>query len=56
MSAVVKNKLLLYANDSVILVVGKDKTVLKKVLPKELQSVGKWFIDNQLAPTFSPSR
>lgn len=47
MSAFVKNKLLLYADDSVILLTGKDKTVIEKVLSEELQCVSEWLIDNK---------
>lgn len=49
MFTLVRNQLLLYADGSAILVVGKDKTVIVKVLSKELQSVSEWLIDNKLS-------
>ena len=48
-SAVVNNKLLLYADDSVILVTGKDRLQIEKELSKELQSVSEWLVDNKLS-------
>ena len=49
MQAVVKNKLLLYADDSAILVAGKDRSFIEKELSDELQSVSQWLIDNKLS-------
>jgi len=49
MQAVVKNKLLLYADDSAILVAGKNRSVIEKELSDELQSVSQWLIDNKLS-------
>ena len=49
MSAVVNNKLLLYADDSAILVTGKDRLQIEKELSKELQSVSEWLVDNKLS-------
>jgi len=49
MSAVVNNKLLLYAEDSAILVTGKDRLQIEQELSKELQSVSEWLVDNKLS-------
>jgi len=49
MSAVVKNKLLLYADDSTILVSHSDCSVVEQQLSKDLQSVSEWLIDNKLS-------
>jgi len=49
MSAVVNHKLLLYADDSAILVTGKDSLQLKQKLSKELRSVSEWLVDNKLS-------
>jgi hypothetical protein len=49
MSAVVKNKLLLYADDSGILVAGKNKSDIESSLNEELDTVSKWLIDNKLS-------
>jgi hypothetical protein len=49
MSAVVKNKLLLYADDSAILVSHKDRVVVEKLLSEDLHSVSEWLIDNKLS-------
>jgi len=49
MSAVVNNKLLLYADVSAILVTGKDRLQIEKKLSKELQSVREWLVDNKLS-------
>jgi len=48
MSAVVKNKLLLYADDSVILVSGKRKDIIESVLGTEMEIVSEWLICNKL--------
>ncbi|KAH3709645.1 hypothetical protein DPMN_069108 [Dreissena polymorpha] len=49
MQAVVKNKLLLYADNSAILVAGKNRSLIEKELTDELQSVSQWLIDNKVA-------
>jgi len=47
MSAVVKNKLLLYADDSGILVSGKNKQDREQILTKYLNWLRPWLIDNK---------
>ncbi len=42
-------KLLLYADDSVLLVSGKNLKDISNTLTKELQSCGKWLVDNKLS-------
>ena len=49
MSAVVKNKLLLYADDSGILVSGKDISHVEKLLTESLGLVSQCLIDNKLS-------
>ena len=49
MSAVVKNKLLLYANDSGILVADKNRSQVEKDLSKDLELVSQWLTDNKLS-------
>ena len=49
MEAVVKNKLLLYADDSAILVSGKDIASIEKELSEDLQRVSGWLVDNRLS-------
>ena len=49
MSAAVKSRLLLYADDSVLLVSGKDVKVIEQTLSRELESVRDWLIDNKLS-------
>ena len=49
MVASVQNKLLLYADDSVILVSNKDPRVVSHELSKDLESCNNWLIDNQLS-------
>jgi len=44
MSAVVKNKLLLYADDSGILVSGKNKQDIKQLLTEDLNCLSQWLI------------
>jgi len=51
MSAVVKNKLLLYADDSAILVYGKRKDIIESALGTELETVSEWLICNKLPST-----
>lgn len=48
MSAVVRNKLLLYADDSGILVTGKDRSEIEHALNEDMEIVSKWLIDNKL--------
>ena len=49
MSAVVKNKLLLYADDSGILVSGKCKSDIEHALKEDLRLVSQWLVDNKLS-------
>lgn len=49
MSAVVKNKLLLYADDSGILVSGKCKADVERALEEDLHLVSEWLVDNKLS-------
>ena len=49
MSAVVKNKLLLYADDSGILVSGKCKSSVETSLKADLHLVSQWLVDNKLS-------
>lgn len=42
-------KLFLYADDSAILVSGKDPNIVSQILSSELDSVNKWLIDNKLS-------
>ena len=49
MEIAVKRKLLLYADDSIILVCHKDPKVISKYLSEELHSVNNWLIDNKLS-------
>ncbi len=44
----VKNKLLLYAGDSIILVCNKDPKIVSESLAAELDSCNNWLIDNKL--------
>ena len=50
MACSVRNKLLLYADDSVILVSDKDPSVVSHELSKDLESCNHWLIDNQYYP------
>ena len=45
---VVKNKLLLYADDSGILVSGKNKQDIEQLLTEDLNCLSQWLIDNKL--------
>tara|TARA_B110000881_G_C18495777_1_gene474172 strand:- start:132 stop:1001 length:870 start_codon:yes stop_codon:yes gene_type:complete len=45
----VRNKLLLYADDSVILVSDKDSRVVSQALSNDLRSCNNWLIDNELS-------
>ena len=49
MPAVVKNKLLLYADDSAIMVSGKSKSLIEKELSEDLEMVSHWLVDNKLS-------
>ena len=49
MSAVVKNKLLLYADDSGILVSGKSRADIEHALEEDLHLVSQWLVDNKLS-------
>ena len=49
MQASVKCKLLLYADDSALLVSGKNVSEIQKVLSQELKSVCEWLVDNKLS-------
>ena len=49
MSAVVKNKLLLYADDSAILVAGQNIAQIESLLSRELETVSEWLIGNKLS-------
>lgn len=49
MSAVVKHRLNLYADDSGILVSGKCKSEIENVLSTELEAVSEWLICNKLS-------
>lgn len=49
MSAVVKNKLLLYADDSGIMVTGKNRSEIEHALNEDMEIVSKWLIDNKLS-------
>ena len=49
MSAVIDNKLLLYADDSAILVSGKCKSSIESQLSKDLDSISQWLVDNRLS-------
>ena len=49
MSAAIKCKLLLYADDSVLLASGKDIVEIKANLSSELKSVNDWLNDNKLS-------
>ena len=45
----IKGKLLLYADDSAILVPGTDPNIIARVLSNELSNANKWLIDNKLS-------
>ena len=49
MSAVVQCKLLLYADDSALLVPGCNVKVIENTLGVELESVNQWLLDNKLS-------
>ncbi len=45
----VKSKLLLYADDSTLLVSHRDPRVISNTLSQELESCNEWLIDNRLS-------
>lgn len=49
MAGVIKNKLLLYADDSAILDSGKCKQEIQPLLTVDLQRVSDWLVDNKLS-------
>ena len=49
MSGDIGNKLLLYADDSTILVADKDISTVENAFQTDLQIVGEWLIDNKLS-------
>ena len=49
MSSATNNKLLLYADDSGILVSGKDKCQIEQALSKDLNQVSQWLVDKKLS-------
>ena len=52
MEDAVNCKLLLYADDSALLVSGKDVTRIETILSNELQNVSNWLVDNKLSVHF----
>ncbi len=46
----VKSKLLLYADDSVLLVPHRDPRAISDTLSKELEACNEWLVDKRLAP------
>ena len=49
MESAVKCKLILYADDSALLVSGKDVEVIQETLGKELCALSSWLVDNKLS-------
>ena len=49
MKAVVKCKLLLYADDSALLASSSDVSEIEDVLSRELESVSEWLVENRLS-------
>ena len=49
MESAVKCKLILYADDSALLVSGKDVKVIKETLGKELCALSSWLVANKLS-------
>ena len=49
MNAAVKCKLILYADDSALLVSGKDVVKIEQVLSRELKAVNEWLEENRLS-------
>ena len=48
MKAAVNCKLLLYADDSALLVAGKDVVNIESLLSEELSNIGNWLVDTHL--------
>lgn len=49
MSGAINSKLLLYADDSGILVAGKNRSFIEKQLSEDLELVHQWLVDNRLS-------
>ena len=49
MAAVVKNKILLYADDTGILVAGKRISEIESILSNDLELISEWLVDNKLS-------
>ena len=49
MKAAVKCKLISYADDSALLVSGKDVVKIEQVLSRELKAVNEWLEENRLS-------
>ena len=49
MSGAISNKLLLYADDSAILVADKCLSNIETVLQNEVEIVSEWLVDNELS-------
>ena len=49
MESAVKCKLILYEDDSALLVSGKDVKVIQETLEKELCALSSWLVDNKLS-------
>ena len=49
MESAVKRKLILYVDDSALLVSGKDVKVIQETLGKELCALSSWLVDNKLS-------
>ena len=49
MSAAVNDKVLLYADDSCILVTGKSRSDIEEQLSKDLEVIGTWLVNNKLS-------
>ena len=56
MSGVVENKLLLYADDSAILVAEKNISTVETLLQRELEVVSDWLIGSYRYTWVKPSR
>ena len=52
MHVAVKCKLILYADDSALLVAGKNCAIIHQRISSELESIWKWLIDNKLSLHF----
>ena len=49
MSGAINHKLLLYTDDSAILVADKNISTIESLLQNELEVVSKWLVDNKLS-------